>query len=170
MEEEPPALAPAIGTADQANVTLDEVDRVTITASTDATALLLLSQVNYPAWRAYVDGEATHVYTADGALQAVLVPAGAHTIEFRFESLTLSAGIAISIGTIVGLILPVLLVGLPHHQTGFSLTDADGARDARGDSIPQRLKVRALHQGDQIEPAGNRVHLGDHRIRKSHST
>jgi uncharacterized membrane protein YfhO len=50
----------------------------------------------YPAWKAYVDGEPAQIYVADGALRAVAVPAGQHSVELRFESDTLALGIAIS--------------------------------------------------------------------------
>ncbi|HMB90426.1 MAG TPA: YfhO family protein [Rhodothermales bacterium] len=53
---------------------------------TDAPRLLVASEIYYPAgWNAYVDGELTPIYRADYLLRAVPVPAGAHTVEMRFE-------------------------------------------------------------------------------------
>ena len=57
---------------------------------------MVLSEVYYPAWRAYVDGRPAPVLVADGLLRAVEVPAGEHEVEFRYESWALWAGIAVS--------------------------------------------------------------------------
>ena len=55
-----------------------------------------------------MDGQPVHLYVADGALRALVVPAGEHSVELRFESATLVAGSAISVGAIV--LLATLLV------------------------------------------------------------
>ena len=66
-------------------------------AESTAAGLIVLSEVYYPAWHAYVDGQPTPVYVADHALRAVAVPAGPHTVEMRYESAALSAGLIISV-------------------------------------------------------------------------
>jgi hypothetical protein len=53
--------------------------------STDRDAILVLSNNWYPSWRARVDGVETPVLKADGGLQAVLVRAGRHEVDFRFD-------------------------------------------------------------------------------------
>ena len=42
---------------------------------------MVLSEVYYPSWKAYVDGYPTHLYVADGALRAVAVPPGDHIVN-----------------------------------------------------------------------------------------
>jgi uncharacterized membrane protein YfhO len=69
---------------------------------------VVLSEIYYPAWHAYVDGKATHLYVADGALRAVAVPAGEHSIELRLESSALAVGILISSAAVF--LLAILLV------------------------------------------------------------
>jgi uncharacterized membrane protein YfhO len=59
----------------------------------------VLSEVAYPGWVATVDGAPAPIYVANGLLRAVLLPAGAHLVELRFESPTLRIGIAISLAT-----------------------------------------------------------------------
>lgn len=54
--------------------------------STDRDAVLVLSNVWYPSWRARVDGLASPVLKADGGLQAVLLKAGRHTVDFSFDN------------------------------------------------------------------------------------
>ncbi len=91
------ALASPDPAADRARVDLFEPGRIRASVSTGAAGLLVLSEVYYPAWKAYVDGEPAPLYVADHALRAVPVPAGEHTVELRYESVSLRIGIATSI-------------------------------------------------------------------------
>ncbi len=84
--------------------------------STGAAGLLVLSEVYYPAWKAYVDGEPARLYVADHALRAVPVPAGEHTVELRYESVSLRIGIATSILS-YGLALAVAAIWLYERVT-----------------------------------------------------
>jgi hypothetical protein len=70
-------------------------------APVEATATYaVFNEVAYPGWTAYVDGRAVQPIPADGLLQAVPVPPGTHSVELRFESLTLQIGLAMSIATL----------------------------------------------------------------------
>ena len=67
LEEVPPPLqSPADPTRDQAQVIDDQPDRVVVTTATETVGMLVLSEVYYPAWNAYVDGQPVHLYVADG--------------------------------------------------------------------------------------------------------
>ncbi|MEJ7819596.1 MAG: YfhO family protein, partial [Rubrobacteraceae bacterium] len=89
---------------DRASVTDYENDRIQVRTSTDAAGLLVLSEVYYPAWKAYVDGEPVPVRRADQLLRAVPIPTGDHTVEMRYESGWLRAGMAISSVTVLLLV------------------------------------------------------------------
>jgi hypothetical protein len=65
--------------------------------STTAPGMLVTSEVAYPAWKAYVDGEPVEIATAFGLLRAIEIPAGIHEIEFRFESPNEVWGMALTI-------------------------------------------------------------------------
>jgi hypothetical protein len=109
LEEAPPDLAePDNASDDRASVTGYEAGRVGLETSTGAGGLLVLSEVYYPAWKAYVDGERVPLYRADHLLRAVPVPAGEHTVELRYESWTLRLGTVVSLLT--GLILAALML------------------------------------------------------------
>src|SRR5207253_662842 len=84
---------------DVVSITTYEPDQIRLHATSTTAGLIVLSEVYYPAWHAYVDGQPTPVYRADHALRAVAVPAGDHDVELRFESATLAAGLAISLAT-----------------------------------------------------------------------
>ncbi len=73
--------------------------------------LAVFSEIYYPkGWNAYVDGKLTPHFQADYVLRAMVVPAGEHKIEFRFEPKSFILGSTISKGS--SLILLLLLMGI----------------------------------------------------------
>lgn len=75
---------PAVGAS--AEVTEYASRKIVVKASTSNPALLVLSEVYYPAgWEAFIDGEKTEIYKTNSILRSVVVPAGSHVVEFRFE-------------------------------------------------------------------------------------
>ncbi len=97
LEESPPALEiPDDAAQDQAVVLTRGPDRIEVHTSSNAAGLLVLSEIAYPAWQAYVDAQPVRQYIADGTLRSVAVPAGEHLVELRFESETLQIGLTIS--------------------------------------------------------------------------
>jgi hypothetical protein len=65
------------------------------TSSPDET-LLVLSDTYYPGWRALVDGQEQPLLRGDLLFRVVPVPAGQHTVEFRFEPTSVRLGVVIS--------------------------------------------------------------------------
>ncbi|HLG51129.1 MAG TPA: YfhO family protein, partial [Chloroflexota bacterium] len=63
------------------------------------TAVLVVSEIDYPGWTARLDGHPVPILRANGVVRAVLVPPGEHTVEFRFEPPGLSEGEEISMRT-----------------------------------------------------------------------
>ncbi|MBM2840083.1 MAG: hypothetical protein HW412_611, partial [Bacteroidetes bacterium] len=59
---------------------------ITVKAYTSSPALLVLSEVYYPAgWRAFIDGNETEIFKTNYILRSVAVPAGNHDITFTFD-------------------------------------------------------------------------------------
>ena len=109
LEEEPPRLeSPENGSDERVSVESYRADRIELDVSTAARGLLVLSEVYYPAWKAYVDGEPVSLYRANYLFRGVPIPAGDHTVELRYESASLCLGIAISLFTIL---VCIVLVG-----------------------------------------------------------
>lgn len=106
LEDTPPpeVYQPDDASADEASVTEYGANDIKLKTSTSAPGLLVLSEVYYPAWKAYMDGQPVSVHVADYLLRSVAVPAGEHTLELRYESQTLRTGIAISLVTYAALI------------------------------------------------------------------
>jgi hypothetical protein len=92
----PPLEAPPDPALDQALVREAEADRLDVHTSSASAGLLVLSEIYYAAWHAYVDGQPAHLYLADGALRAVALPAGEHEVQLRYESSALALGLLIS--------------------------------------------------------------------------
>jgi membrane protein YfhO len=95
---------PADPSSDRASVTTYEAGRIELTTATGAPGLLVLSEVYYPAWKAYVDGEPVPLYRADHLFRSVPIPAGEHQVELRYESSALKTGVAISLIAYVALV------------------------------------------------------------------
>jgi hypothetical protein len=100
--------------ADQALVEEYEANKMKLKTSSGSGGLLVLSEVYYPSWKAYVDGEPTEVYAADQLLRSVPIPAGEHEVELRYESAALEVGIMISIVAYAVLVVLVCGAGLQY--------------------------------------------------------
>jgi hypothetical protein len=75
--------------------------RILLDVETSADGILVLSEVYYPGWRAYVDGTETRILKADHALRAVELEAGSHRVEMVYDPLSAKVGIAISVSAVI---------------------------------------------------------------------
>ncbi|MCB9422149.1 MAG: hypothetical protein H6667_20270 [Ardenticatenaceae bacterium] len=111
---EPPACdlpdTPATGTA-QIIEKRDGYWR--ITTDSPQPALLVLSETDYPGWRATVGGEEVEIMEAYTAVRAICVPAGQQTIEFIYAPTIYLIG---GLFTILALLLLGLAVAKLRHS------------------------------------------------------
>ena len=77
--------------------------------------LLCLSEIYYPAWKAYVNGEEKDILRANYALRAVPVPKGESTVELKFQSSSFTAGMWISIITLILAVVGIFII--PKNQS-----------------------------------------------------
>jgi uncharacterized membrane protein YfhO len=88
------------------------LNKIKIEVNTSENGFLFLSEVYYPAWKAYVDGKETEIYRADYCLRTVYFEKGKHIVEFVYDSDSFRTGLKITIVTlalsIFGLILPLI--------------------------------------------------------------
>ncbi|MDY7039946.1 MAG: YfhO family protein [Chloroflexota bacterium] len=99
--------------ADQTRIAEYSAERVVVEVNAESEGYLVLTDTHYPGWRATVDGQETPILRADVLFRAVRVPAGQHTVEFRFQPRTFRGGAAISmlilVGVVVGLAAPIVI-------------------------------------------------------------
>ena len=82
-----------------ANIISYEANNVLIETSNFDASILILTDVYYPGWKAFIDGTETKIYRADGLVKAIFVPEGEHTIEFVYLPESYNTGITISLIT-----------------------------------------------------------------------
>jgi hypothetical protein len=62
------------------------IHEMELNTTTAGNNLLFFSETYYPVgWKAFVDGKATPIYRANYLFRAVMVPAGIHKVEMKFE-------------------------------------------------------------------------------------
>jgi hypothetical protein len=82
----------------------------------DSQGLAVFSEIYYPkGWNAFIDGKKTEHFRADYTLRAMFIPAGNHTIEFKFEPEVVETGGTISLFSAIGIL--VLLAGGIYFET-----------------------------------------------------
>jgi hypothetical protein len=93
-------------------VTDDKINSMTIEAETDKPGLLVLSENDYPAWKALVDGKETKIYTADYIFRAIPLETGKHKIELVYNSKPYNIGKTSSILTGLFYLFILVLLGV----------------------------------------------------------
>jgi uncharacterized membrane protein YfhO len=82
--------------------------KYTSTNSNDG--LAVFSEMYYKnGWNAYIDGKKVEHVQADYVLRALLIPAGKHRVEFKFEPQVVQTGSTITLVSSIGIVL--LLIG-----------------------------------------------------------
>jgi hypothetical protein len=115
LPREPPVALPG-GAVDGEVQWLERgTNRMRLRVQADDTALLVLADNWFPAWRARVGGEEAPVLRANHTLRAVPVPAGTSEVEIWFDAGTLNGPLFISVGS---LLLLALLGGLSYRKRG----------------------------------------------------
>lgn len=91
-----------------------DLNEITFSVNTLENGYLLVSEVYYPAWKAYIDGIHAEILRADYCLRAVYLEKGIHTIEFKYESDTFAKGLKISLASLsiaaIGLVSSLYLL------------------------------------------------------------
>ena len=78
-------------------------------SKSNSAQLAVFSEIYYPkGWNVYIDGKKSNYFSADYLLRAMSIPAGIHTVEFRFEPASYALGEKISIASSVILLLFII--------------------------------------------------------------
>jgi hypothetical protein len=122
-----PAPAPATGPLPVPRFVEDGLDRVILRTEAATPAVLVLADMAAPGWSVTVDGDAAELLTADLVLRAVALPAGEHTVEFRYRDGSYRRGLTL---TVIGAILTLALVAASFAPAGL-VARLRGARGGR---------------------------------------
>ena len=68
-----------------AGCTTRSTDGGSVTVTCPRPTTLIRRETSMPGWSATIDGSGTHIRTADGLFQSVIVPTGTHRIQFGFS-------------------------------------------------------------------------------------
>lgn len=82
--------------------------KVVLKVESSGDAMLFLSEVYYPEWKAYVDGKETKIYQAFGLFRSIYLPKGKHIVEFRWDPKIFYLGAVTSAVTLIFIIWFIL--------------------------------------------------------------
>ena len=85
-----------------------DFENITYESNSSAPHLAVFSEIFYKDWHAYIDGKEAPIAKADYVLRALLIPAGKHTLEFKFIPKMYNTGSTLS--SIAGWIILLLLL------------------------------------------------------------
>lgn len=117
------SLSAVPGAATSVNIARYRFNTVDLAVTADRPGIVVLCDVMYPGWRAYVDGQPAAILKADGIFRGVKVPAGEHRVSFRFEPEPLRRGMML-LGAGLGIMLALVI--LPRLRRGREIAAADG--------------------------------------------
>jgi hypothetical protein len=92
---EAPPLPPANGAA-TADVNRTGPNALEVATTTTGPRFLVVSEMYFPGWRAYVDGTPTPIYRTNYLFRGVVVPAGRHTVRFVYRPASVIIGAAVT--------------------------------------------------------------------------
>ncbi len=78
-------------------------DRVVVRA--EGPGVLTLSEIDYPGWEVWVDGELWAEYKGEGLLRTLTLPTGAHVVEFIYKPMSVYLGLGLAV---VGLLVVLI--------------------------------------------------------------
>lgn len=148
-------LAPAVTGADSAKVTRYEPEHITIQASAGSDGFMVLSEIYDPGWKATVDGKSVEVVETNGALRGIPLPAGDHTVEFRYDPKELRYGLYTTTIFSLAALAAFVLAGwtLIGDRRAARLAGRDNALPVEDVPVPGSDKTRATtHARGDIPP------------------
>ena len=74
-------------------VTITDYAPNLIKIQADGPGWLVLAEVNYPGWKAYVDGEPEEIVSLQGLMRMIQLPPGKHEVEFSYQPRYLVPGV-----------------------------------------------------------------------------
>ncbi len=87
-----------------------EADSMSMDVNTAGSALLVVSELFYPGWKATVNGQPAEIHKTDGALRGIMVPAGASHVVMEYAPASFYLGIGLSSLAAAGVVVACILL------------------------------------------------------------
>ena len=114
VEERAGSEAPAAGQG-SASLVHHEPDRLVLDVMAGRGGLVAVSEIHHERWKALLDGEEAVLWRVNTAFRGVEVPAGRHELIFEYRSPPFSLSVWISLLTITGLAVSILISRRRRH-------------------------------------------------------
>ena len=100
---------PILASHEKCWITAYSNDEIRLVADMKAPGFLIMSEINYPGWQVFVDGQKRRIFTGNYLFRTVPLDTGRHEIRFIFSPLSFKIGAAISVFSLIGVMLLLLL-------------------------------------------------------------
>lgn len=101
---QPPPAVETCGSPDDVQLGEHAPNAVRVQARMACKGMVILSDVFFPGWHATIDGNPAPIYEVNEAMRGVVVPAGNHTLTFRYRPFSVVAGFLLTLAGVVGAI------------------------------------------------------------------
>jgi hypothetical protein len=90
-------------------ITRYENDDIRLVSNLETPGFLVMSEINYPGWQVYVDGERRRIFTGNYLFRTLPLERGHHEIRFVFSPLSFKIGAFISVAALFGVMVLILI-------------------------------------------------------------
>jgi hypothetical protein len=101
LDEDPHAPLADTSGKGSVRITRYRMNAIAMDVEASANGFLVMSEIFYPGWNAYVDGVRRDIVRADWCLRGLPIAAGSHRVEVRYEPASFARGLWITVATLV---------------------------------------------------------------------
>jgi hypothetical protein len=86
-------------------------DEITVDAKLKTPGFLVMSEINYPGWQAFVNDKMTPLLTGNYLFRTVALDPGRHRVRFVYNPFSFKAGTVVSLVSLLGIIVGLVILG-----------------------------------------------------------
>ena len=116
LVENQAAPLPPIDDSGQVDAGSYEANRIKLRTHTTGQSVLVVSENDYPGWRAYIDGQSVPIVRVNYNLRGVVVPQGEHEIDFLYRPWSVMIGGLVSVLCAICFSLSLIYLGRSNRQ------------------------------------------------------